>query len=118
MSSEVIAVLSTLVGAIVAGVISYAAGRGMKTHEWRLSLAKEEIASRKTLYVGFLAEVHRLLIQSTHKKVASVVELKDLDAKYAEISLLGSKPIVESAKLLVDAILSAHTAGANDENKD
>ena len=48
MSSEVIAVLSTLVGAIVAGVISYAAGRGMKTHEWRLRPAEKGNAFRKT----------------------------------------------------------------------
>ena len=49
MPSEVIAIVSTLIGAVVAGVISYVAGRGMKTHEWKLALAREEIASRKSL---------------------------------------------------------------------
>lgn len=111
MPSELIAIISTLVGAVVAGVISYIAGRGMKTHEWKLALAREEIASRKSLYVAFLAESQRLLIQSTHTKISSVTELKDLDARFAEISLLSSAPVVEAAKLIVDSILSAHTAG-------
>lgn len=118
MPSEVIAIISTLIGAVVAGVISYLAGRGMKTHEWKLALAREEIASRKNLYVAFLAEAQRLLMQSTHTKISSVAELKDLDAKYAEISLLASESVVEGAKLVVDAILSAHAAGTEREDMD
>lgn len=90
----------------------------MKTHEWRLALAKEELASRKALYAAFLAEAHRLLIQSMETKIESVAGLRDLDAKYAEISLAGSRPVVEAAKLVVDAVLSAHTAGEAGEKKD
>ena len=90
----------------------------MKTHEWKLALAREEIASRKSVYVAFLAEAQRLLIQSTHAKISSVVELKDLDAKFAEISLLASAPVVEGAKLVVDAILSVHTAGVEHKTTD
>lgn len=116
MPSEFIVVIGTLISAIIAGAISYVAGRGMKTHEWRLSLAKEEIASRKNLYVAFLAEAHRLLFKSTEKKISSASELKDLDAKYVEISILSSPFVVEAAKFVVDSILIAHTKG--DEKPD
>jgi hypothetical protein len=109
MPSEFIVVIGTLISAVIAGVISYVAGRGMKTHEWRLSLAKEEIASRKSLYVAFLAEAHRLLFKSTEKKISSASELKDLDAKYVEISILSSPFVVDAAKLVVDSILIVHT---------
>ncbi len=118
MPTEAITALGTLVVAVVAGVISYAAGRGMKTHEWRLALVKEEIATRKALYIGFLTEAQRLLVQSLEMKTNTVADLNDLNAKYAEISLVGAKPVVEAAKLVVDAVLSAHTAGDSDKNND
>lgn len=118
MPSELIAVFGTLAGAVVAGVITYVSGRGVKTHEWKLALAREEAASRRNLYVAFLAEAHRLLIQSTHKKISSVAELSDLDARYAEISLVASTPVIEGAKLIVDSILSAHTVSSKNEDTD
>lgn len=114
MTSEFTVIVGTLISAIVAGTISYVAGRGMKTHEWRLSLAKEEIASRRTLYVEFLAEAHRLLLISTEKKVSNVSELKNLNAKYVEISIFSSPLVVDTAKLIVDAILIANS---RDEEK-
>lgn len=118
MPPELIAIFGTLAGAVVAGAISYVTGRSVKTHEWKLALAREEIASRKSLYVAFLAEAHRLIMQSTHKKISSVTELSDLDAKYAEISLVSSVPVVEGAKLVVDSVLSAHTASSKNEGTD
>jgi hypothetical protein len=118
MSSEFVAIIGTLVGAVVAGVISYIAGRGMKTHEWRLALAREEIALRKSLYVAFLAEAQRLIIQSTDTKISSVAELNDLSAKYAEISLLASEPVIKCAKLVMEAVLLAHTAGKEHKDTD
>lgn len=107
MPSEIITVAGTLVAALVAGLISYVAGRGMKTHEWRLSQAKEDLAGRKHLYVGFLAEAQRLVIQATQAKIHSVGELDTLSRHYAEITLVGTEPVAEAAKHVLDGVLMA-----------
>lgn len=106
---EFITIVGTLGVALVAGVISYLAGRSMKTHEWRLAQAREEHAAHKTLYAAFLAEAHRLAVQSTEKKVQSVAELDLLSQHLAEIKLVGTEPVVEAAQSVVSAVLDSHT---------
>lgn len=105
MPPELTTIAGTLAAALVAGLVSYWAGRGMKTHEWRLALAKEEVAARKALYASFLSEVQRLIIQSTEDKFHETSKLETLNQLYAEITLLGSTPVTEAAALLFDAVL-------------
>ncbi len=114
MTSEIITITSTLGVAIVAGVISYLAGKGLKTHEWTLTLAKDEISARKLLYSSFLAEAQRLIIQSIEEKLNRVTELNKLQDCYAEITLLGSTDLVEAATRVFDCVLTAHS---REENK-
>ena len=108
MPSEFVTVAGTLSAALVAGLLSYWAGRGMKTHEWRLALAKEDMAIRRTLYAAFLAEAQRLIIQASEDKVHAVAELDLLSRHYAEITLVGEKPVCEAAVQVFDAVLLAH----------
>ena len=108
MPPELITIAGTLGAALIAGVVSYLAGRGMKTHEWRLAIAREELAARKALYAAFLAEAHRLIIQASETKMGNVRELDTLNRQYAEITLVGSKPVTEAAMHLVDRVLMAH----------
>ena len=108
MPPEFFTAISTLAVALVAGFISYIAGRGMKTHEWKLAQAKEEISARKALYSSFLAEAQRLVVQSTESKNHKVSELDKLQEQYAEITLVGSGAVVETAKFAFDSVLLAH----------
>lgn len=110
LSTVAITLSTTLIGAAVAGVISYVAGRGMKIYEWRLSLAKEDIAARRRLYAEFLAEADRLILQSMERKLTATSALKELTVKLSEISLLSTEPVLEAAKAICDYALSAHTA--------
>jgi hypothetical protein len=108
MSSELVTIAGTLSAALLAGVISYFAGRGMKTHEWRLALAKEELASRKSLYAAFLAEAQRLVIQASDKKFSDAATLNTLSGQYAEITLVGSAEVIEAAIHLFDSVILAN----------
>ena len=108
MPPELTTIAGTLAAALVAGLVSYWAGRGMKTHEWRLAQAKEELAARKALYAAFLAEAQRLVIQATEEKIHQVTELDTLSRQYAEITLVGSKPVTEAAMHVYDEVLVAH----------
>jgi len=80
----------------------------MKTHEWRLAQAKEELAARKALYAAFLAEAQRLIIQASENKMQNVSVLDALNRQYAEITLVGSKPVTEAAIHVFDSVLLAH----------
>ena len=108
MPPELFTIAGTLAAALVAGVVSYIAGRGMKTHEWRLTLAREELAARKSLYTKFLTEAQRLTIQASECKVHSPTELDTLNSQYAEMTIVSSKAIVEAAKYVFDSVLLAH----------
>lgn len=63
--------LSTASVALLAGMLSYAAGKGMKRHEWDLNLRREKVELRRRLYAEFLAEANRLILQSIQKNPES-----------------------------------------------
>jgi hypothetical protein len=111
MPTDLLTIAGTLGAALVAGAISYLAGRGMKTHEWKLTLAKEELASRKALYAAFLAEAHRLVVKATVKKVEAVAELDILNRQYAEITLVGCKKVTDAATQIFDSVIMAQQNG-------
>ena len=107
MSTDLLTIAGTLGAAFVAGGISYLAGRGMKTHEWKLTLAREELAARKALYATFLSEAHRLIVKATEKKIEVVAELDTLNRQYAEITLVGSRAVTDAAMQVFDSVLMA-----------
>jgi len=112
MSNEIAASLISIVGtvivAILAAVISYAAGRGMKNHEWRLDIVKEKISLRHRLYTEFLAEADRLVLQGLEAKTAKATAFHTLTARLSEIELIGSDAVVEAARDICGSALASH----------
>jgi hypothetical protein len=109
MPPEIIAVLGTLFGALVGGLINYLSSRSVKNHEWRLSLAKDQAVSRQKLYAKFLVEAQRLVIQAHEGKISSLADLNALNGKFAEVSLVAPDSVVEAAKKLTDAAITSHS---------
>ena len=110
MSSELIAVLGTLFGALVGGLINYFSSRSVKNHEWKLALVRDQVASRQKLYAEFLVEAQRLVIQTHEEKISSLSDLNALNGKFAEVSLVAPDSVVEAAKKLTDAAITSHSA--------
>lgn len=109
MPTELIAVLGTLCGAIVAGTIGHLATRSAKTLEWKLALAKDQMAIRQRLYSEFLVESQLLVVQASREKLSDIRELNTLNNKFAEISLLSSATVVQAARMVADYVLTSHS---------
>ncbi len=110
LAEILVPVAGSLTAALVAGVASYLAGRGMRSHDWRLGIARERLAERQRLYARFVAESDRnlLVANDAGKALANVMPLF---SSYAEISLLGSEPVREAAKRMCDLALAANARG-------
>lgn len=113
--SPLLNVLGTAFVAVVAGVLSYIAGRGMKTLEWCLALLKEKSVIRQRLYSDFLAEADRLMLLSIGKKVSDPVEFHALLRKFAEIELLAPEGVSEAARAFIDCVMASHVVGQRDD---
>lgn len=110
MSTEFIAVLGTLLGALVGGAINYVSSRSVKSREWQLALARDQAQLRQRLYAEFLIEAQHLVVQSREDKIRSLSELNALTAKFAEIRLVAYQPLVEASKAVADYALTSHAA--------
>lgn len=110
MAPEIIPAITALVGVLVGGVINYLSMRSVKNREWRLSLAKDQAASRQKLYAEFLVEAQRLVIQAREEKISSLSDLDALNGKFAEVSLVAPDSVVETAKKITDAAITSHSA--------
>ena len=110
MPSEIIAVLGTLSGALLVGLINYFSNRSVKNHEWRLALARDQVAIRQKLYAEFLVEAQRLVVQAREDKISSLNDLNALNGKYAEVCLVAPLSVIEEAKKLADCAISSHAA--------
>lgn len=108
MPSEVIAVLGTLSGALLVGLINYFSNRSAKSHEWRLALARDQVASRQKLYAEFLVEAQRLVVQAREDKISRLADLNALNGKYAEVCLVAPQSVTEVAKKLADYAITSH----------
>lgn len=106
---------STALVAVMAGGISYAAGKGMKKQEWHLALRREKIALRQRLYTEFLAETERLTLLSIDKKINDIAEFNSAVGKWAEIELVASAEVRESVKKLLDGIFGSHLKDAKSD---
>ena len=104
-------ILTTTITAIVAAVISFLAGRGLKSHEWRLELTKERMMARERLYADFLTVVTSHALRAKDEKLSKVASLTDVMEKNERIALVASQPVVEAAKALCTAILDMNTVG-------
>lgn len=109
MPPELIAVLGTLFGALIGGLINYFSSRDVKNHEWKLSLARDQAAFRQKLYAEFLVEVQHLVVQAREEKITSLADLNALNGKFAEVSLVAPDSVVEVAQKLADYAITSHS---------
>ena len=109
MPPEVIAIVGTLSGAVVVGIINYFSNRSVKNHEWRLARARDQISVRQKLYSEFLVETQRLVVQSREEKISSLSDLNPVNGKFAEICLVASEVVIEEAKKLADYAITSHS---------
>jgi hypothetical protein len=109
MQPEIVAVLGTLGGALLVGAINYFSNRNIKDHEWRLALARDQVAVRQKLYGEFLVEAQRLVVQSREERITSLSELNPMNGKFAEVCLVASEAVVQEAQKLADYALTSHS---------
>jgi hypothetical protein len=100
--------LSTASVALLAGMLSYAAGKGMKRHEWDLNLRREKVELRQRLYAEFLAEANRLILQSIQKKSGELTAFYKISEKFSEIELISAEPVSSAAKSIFDKAVSSN----------
>lgn len=109
--------ISTASVAVMAAALSYAAGKGMKRHEWDLNLRREKVAVRQRLYAEFLAEADRQILQSMKEKISDTTSFYEITRKFSEIELLSSSDVCVAAKSICDHVVGSHAAeekaGAN-----
>ena len=107
----IVPVAASLGGALVAGWVSYVAGRSVRLHEWKLQLARERILERQRLYARLIAEADRNLLTVAAGGTKSIDNVMPLFALQAEISLLSGQSVQETAKRVCDLALSVNAAG-------
>lgn len=101
-------IIASLGAALVAGVASYIAGRGMRSYEWKLGLVRERLLERQRLYAKFVAEADRNMLLIAGGGAKSIDNVMPLLGLYAEISLLSTEAVQQCAKRLCDLAISAN----------
>lgn len=107
--------VSTASVALLAGALSYTAGKGMKRHEWDLNLRREKVTVRQRLFAEFLAEADRLILQSIQGRSGEVTSFYEITRKFSEIELISSEPVCTAARSICDKAISSHTVGEKTE---
>lgn len=107
MRTDVIAILGTLGGALVVGLINYFSNRSVKNLEWRLTLARERTAGRQKLYAEFLVEAQHFVALNRANKITSLAEQDGLNGKLAEVCLIAPAGVIEEAKKLVQYAITS-----------
>ena len=108
--TEYAAILGTLAGVVVGGLVNFFASRTVKQQEWRLALARDQINRRQELYAEYLAEVQRLTAQSIYKELDVPKDVQTLDRLLAQMTLLSPEPVIEAAKQLRRHVLRISSA--------
>jgi len=103
-------ILAVLVSAAVAGYGSFLAGRGMRSHDWKLSLVREKLVDYRQLYARFLAEADQRMLLSAVPAKKGVDELTALFALFSELSLVASEPVSQSAARMCECALDSVAA--------
>ncbi|HEY9803357.1 MAG TPA: hypothetical protein V6D25_23635 [Leptolyngbyaceae cyanobacterium] len=118
MNTQIISGLLVLLGVITGNIITYLSNKNLKLAEWRLSIKKDEIVSRKKLYADFLGEVNRIILFSIEKKFNSTKDFERVGQHFCQIELTASEDVIEKAKLITDAIFVLNTQSSNQQNSD
>ena len=113
-----IAVAGTLLGVVVGALLNYVMLRKVKSLEWRLALARDQSTFRQKLYAEFLVTAQQLVSMSRDDRVTSLRDLDPLNAKFAEVSLVGPEKVVNAARQLADYALTSQTAPPAKEVRD
>lgn len=103
----IVPAVAALGAALIAGISSYLVGRGMRSHDWRLSLTRDRILDRRQIYARFLAGADALMLRSADNRAQSVDELLPLFAIVAEISLIAPDSVSGPATRLCDVLLES-----------
>lgn len=121
MASQIIAaiigVFSVILGTIIGGFISFFTNKNIKIKEWRLSLIKEDLNSRKKLYSDFLGEANRLILFSLEEKASSVRGLDSLINYFSQIELVATEEVIEQAKKLADCVIACNTQSTTQQDQ-
>jgi hypothetical protein len=95
-----LAVLGTLAGVLVGGLVNFLASRTVKQQEWRLALARDDIALRQKLYAEFLAEAQRLTAQAIYRPIQLPDDIQTLDRLIAQMRLVSPDTVTTTATSL------------------
>lgn len=98
--NEYVAILGTLGGVLVGGLLNFVVTRSVKQQEWRLAIARDQLAQRQALYADFIAEMQRLTARRIYAPLALPQDLHALDRLVAQMTLLSPEPLLEAARNL------------------
>lgn len=108
--SDYVAIIGTLAGVLVGGLVNFLATRMAKRHEWRLTLARDQIIRREQLYSDYLAEARRLTGEAIFRQLQVPGDVRDLDKMLAQMTLLSPVPVVDAARELRRYLVRMRTA--------
>jgi len=100
----------TLLGVVTGGLVNYLATIRSKDREWHLNLTREKILNRQKLYTEFMVAAQSLSLEATRAKASDTRVFDTLMSIYAQVELVGSEPVVTTAKKLCTHVLDAHSA--------
>jgi hypothetical protein len=96
--NEYLAVISTLSGVLVGGLVNFLSTRTAKRHEWRLTLARDQLIRREQVYADFLAEARRLAADAIFRDLEVPRDVHQLDRFLAQMSLLSPEGVINAAR--------------------
>jgi hypothetical protein len=110
---EYVAILGTLAGVLVGGLLNFLITKSVKHQEWRLALARDQLSKRQALYADFLAEIQRLTAQRIYRQLEIPKDVHDLDRLVAEMTLLSPDGVTDAARNLRRHLLRNSSASAD-----
>lgn len=110
LNSLLMSFIPTSLVALLAAVLSYAAGKGMKNHEWKLNLLREKVAIRQRVYVEFLAEAEGQILRSIDAKSDKATSFLELSRVFSGVQLISSDVVVAAASAIYEHIIQSHAA--------
>ena len=96
--TEYTAIFGTLAGVLIGGLLNFIVSRTVKMQEWRLGIAKEQLARRQDLYADYLAEIQRLTAQRIYGPLEVPKDVHALDRLVAQMTLLSPEDVVQAAR--------------------
>ncbi|NIK08712.1 hypothetical protein FHY11_002222 [Xanthomonas arboricola] len=109
MKDQFLLAAFTLLGVVIGGLVNYLSTTRSKDREWRLNLTREKILARQKLYTEFMVAAQALSLEATRTKLSDTKVFDTLMSIYAQVELVGSEPVVATAKKLCGHVLDAHS---------